>query len=271
MVDFYLLGNATECQMFGAVIKTKNKTIVIDGGTKGDGKQLVDFLSVNCNMHVDAWFFTHPHHDHIGAFYEMHRTGAKIQIDKIYHSFPSLADMKKYGSRNEEELTMWDYVLNLFENDFKEKICILKKDDIIYFDDVKIKILRVYNSNIIHNYTNNSSLVFRIDSPKKSVLILGDLGEEGGNEVIENCLLSDLQTDYVQLSHHGQCGVSGEFYKRIKPQACIWASPHWLWNNDSGTGFDTGPWQTVKTRKLMESLGVKENIIEKDGTQKIQL
>ena len=33
MVDFYLLGNATECQMFGAVIKTKNKTIVIDGGT----------------------------------------------------------------------------------------------------------------------------------------------------------------------------------------------------------------------------------------------
>ena len=38
MVDFYLLGNATECQMFGAVIKTKNKTIVIDGGTKGDGK-----------------------------------------------------------------------------------------------------------------------------------------------------------------------------------------------------------------------------------------
>ena len=129
----------------------------------------------------------------------------------------------------------------------------------------------MYNPNIIHNYTNNSSLVFRIDSPKKSVLILGDLGEECGDEIIENCLLSDLQTDYVQLSHHGQCGVSGEFYKRIKPQTCIWASPHWLWNNDSGAGFDTGPWQTVKTRKLMESLGVKENIIEKDGTQKIQL
>ena len=82
------------------------------------------------------------------------RLNLHLLIDKIYHSFPSLADMKKYGSRNEEELTMWDYVLNLFENDFKEKICILKKDDIIYFDDVKIKILRVYNPNIIHNYTN---------------------------------------------------------------------------------------------------------------------
>ena len=44
MADFYLLGNTSHSQMFGCVIKTKKKTVVIDGGTYKDSNQLVDFL-----------------------------------------------------------------------------------------------------------------------------------------------------------------------------------------------------------------------------------
>lgn len=271
MADFYLLGNTTQSQMFGAVIKTQTKTIVIDGGTVGDSKQLADFLSINCNSHVDAWFFTHPHHDHLGAFCEMHRRGTKIQIDKIYHSFPPLVDMKRYESRWDEELAIWDYISNLFKDGFKDKVCILKKGDSIQLDDVKIKILRVYNPNIINNYINNSSLVFRIDSSKASILILGDIGVEGGNELMQTCLLSDLRTDYTQMSHHGQNGASQIFYQYIQPKACIWPTPEWLWNNDSGEGFNTGPWQTVITREWIAQLGVKNHLIEMNGIQRIKI
>jgi len=101
-------------------------------------------------------------------------------------------------------------------------------------------------------------------------LILGDLGIEGGNELMKNSSLALLQADYTQMAHHGQWGVSKKFYDYIKPQKCIWASPDWLWNNDAGEGFDTGPWQTVRTREWMAALGATEHIVEKDGIQAIE-
>ena len=67
MAKFYLMGNTSDCQMFGCVILTQNKTIVIDGGTVDDTDQLVSFLKERANSHVDAWFFTHPHPDHFAA------------------------------------------------------------------------------------------------------------------------------------------------------------------------------------------------------------
>ena len=63
--------------------------------------------------------------------------------------------------------------------------------------------------------------------------------------------------------------VSKEFYEYIKPRICLWASPEWLWNNDNGNGFDTGPWKTVQTRQWMQELGVTKHIVEKDGITKI--
>ena len=49
MSEFILLGNTTQSQMFGCVIKTDKHTIVIDGGTMGDGKQPADLLEQNAN------------------------------------------------------------------------------------------------------------------------------------------------------------------------------------------------------------------------------
>ena len=81
--------------------------------------------------------------------------------------------------------------------------------------------------------------------------------------------MPSLQTEYTQMAHHGQNGVSKEFYEYIQPQKCIWPSPKWLWDNDAGDGFDTGPWQTVRTREWVLEIGVTEHIVEKDGMQKI--
>ena len=83
----------------------------------------------------------------------------------------------------------------------------------------------------------------------------------------ENMILELLQADYTQMSHHGQWGVSKAFYDYIHPRRCIWPSPDWLWDNDLGEGFDTGPFQTVRTRQWMADLGVTEHFVEKDGIQ----
>jgi len=139
------------------------------------------------------------------------------------------------------------------------------------FDDVTVRILRVFCPEITHNVINNSSAVYRIEGKQKSVLILGDLGVEGCDELMRNLPFDCLHTDYTQMAHHGQGGGSREFYEYIKPRRCIWAAPNWLWDNDSGNGFDTGVFHTVRTREWMAVLGVEEHLIEKDGTQSFEI
>ena len=257
--------------MFGAVIKAQNKTIVIDGGCMGDHRQLNSFLLENCNAHVDAWFFTHPHHDHMGAFCELHKTCANIAIERIFHAFPPFELLFEQGMRWEKEKELLQELKSIFETMYPNRVHTLQRGDVFRFGDVQIRILRTFNEKITQNFVNNSSTVFRIDSGKSSILILGDLGVEGGEEVLEICSKDELQTEYTQMAHHDQSGVSESFYRRIKPQRCIWPTPIWLWENDAGNGYNSGPWETLKTRRWMSEMGVKEHIIEKDGTQIIEL
>lgn len=267
MSKLYFLGNSTKVQMFGLIILSDGKTVVIDGGSFGDNKQLIELLYEVSDGHVDAWFFTHPHHDHIGAFYKIMKRHSRITVDNIYHRFPPLDMLKKYGSRHDGEISLWDGLFEIFEGELKNKVHLLSEGDKYDFGDVKISVLRVFNEDILENFVNNSSAVLRIDGKTASVLILGDLGREGGDEVKAKCPRESLTSDYTQMAHHGQNGVKRDFYEHISPKRCIWPSPDWLWDNDDGDGFDTGPWQTVRTREWASELGVTEHFIEKDGTQ----
>lgn len=265
MSKFVLLGNTTKSQMFGCVIMAEKHIVVIDGGTMGDSKQLVDFLGQHSKSMVDAWFFTHPHHDHIGAFINICKNYPEIKVDKVYHHFPDYDTLRPYA-RTETELAL---ITDFFKLSRDKDTSLLSPDDTFVFDDVSVRVLRVYNPDITENFINNTSTVYRIDGKKASFLILGDLGVEGGNELMNKCPKSLLHTEYTQMAHHGQKGVSREFYEYIRPEKCIWPAPNWLWENDLGEGWDTGPFQTVLTREWIASLGVTEHIIEKDGIQTI--
>ena len=271
MSKLYFLGNSTKVQMLGCVIVSGGKTVVIDGGSFGDNRQLTDLLLEVCNGHVDAWFFTHPHHDHIGSFYRIMKHPSKITVDNIYHHFPNLDSLKKHGTRHGDEVSLWEGLFSLFSETLSEKVHIMDRGNCYEFGNLKISVLRVYNESIVQNFVNNSSTVLRIDGESASVLILGDLGCEGGDEVKRICSRESLVTDYTQMAHHGQCGVKRDFYEYIMPKRCIWPSPDWLWDNDNGNGFDTGPWQTVRTREWMDAIGVTNHIVEKDGTQIIEI
>ena len=80
-----------------------------------------------------------------------------------------------------------------------------------------------------------------------------------------------LKSDIVQMAHHGQNGATKELYEQINPTICMWPTPEWLWNNDSGEGKGSGPWKTLETRQWIEELKVKKNYVEKDGDITIKL
>ena len=78
-----------------------------------------------------------------------------------------------------------------------------------------------------------------------------------------------LPSDYVQMAHHGQRGVNEAFYQKVNPSYCLWTTPLWLWDNDRGEGFDTGPWKTVETRGWMEKLAIKKHYVMHEGLHQI--
>ena len=117
---------------------------------------------------------------------------------------------------------------------------------------------------------NNSSMVIKCMVNNKSIIFLGDTGQESGEKLLAN-QKEQLKADYVQVAHHGQAGAGEELYKAINPKVAMWPTPDWLWNNDSGQGEDSGTWKTKETRAWLEDIGVKENIIEKDGNITIKI
>ena len=70
-----MLNTVTGSQMNSFIITTDDgKVIVMDGGFNQDADNLIDWLKKLTGQevpHVDAWFFSHPHLDHISAFIQI--------------------------------------------------------------------------------------------------------------------------------------------------------------------------------------------------------
>ncbi len=263
MSYFYFMNNSSYTQMMGFIISDGEHTIIIDGGTEKDAENLLEHLKL-CGRKIDAWFFTHPHLDHVDAFRKI-ASEKLIELPSVYCNFPPLSFVKKHSTRDKLEYDTLEAFYKLCPSYNK-----INKGDIFTFGKIKIEVMRVFNPEITCNTVNSSSAVFKV-SDNKSLLILGDLSAEGGHELMSLCTPEQLKCDYIQLSHHGQNGVDFEFYEYIRPEICLWSSPEWLYNNDTGNGFDTAPFKTVRTREWMENLGAKEHYVAYNGPHKLEL
>ena len=266
-VELTQLSDHSTRQMMGYILKTKNnKIIVIDGGTIDDTENLVEQINKHGGK-VDAWFLTHLHDDHLGAFSNI-ANDEQIQIEKIYCSF------NEYSWYEENEPSRAEFskqILEILKQDnIKDKVEEVSLNQNINIDDIKVEILGIKNPEITENAGNEQSMVVKFDTGKTTFLVLGDTGVKSSEKLL-NTQKEKLKSDIVQMAHHGQSGATKELYEQINPTICMWPTPEWLWNNDSGEGEGSGPWKTLETRLWMEELKVKKNYVEKDGDITIKL
>lgn len=270
----YMLPEQSTTQMMSYVIQTKEgKMIVVDGGKRADAGYLYQKLVELSGQppRIEAWFLTHPHPDHIEAILELFQEHKPMEVGGVYSHFLDYDFyMEGHGTEGYE---LDSGVLKEFEDFRKEHgdICKnLEKGQEIIIGSVSAHILHVPQVLIAQgDRFNNSSVVIRMEVEGKRVLFVGDLGLEGGEQVLSEVSPEELCTDYMQMAHHGQNGVGREFYEAAAPKVCMWNTPDWLWNNDAGGGYDTGPFKTIEVRQWMQELGVQEHLITKDGEQKI--
>lgn len=266
-IEVTQLRTNTSLQMMGYFIKTKNgKIIVVDGGNIGDSDNLKQFILQNGGK-VDYWFLTHFHTDHTGAISDIIQS-TDIDIKNIVCKFCSKEYVEQYENSRIDQFNIINDALT--NTRIKDIIIRPKENDIYTIDNIKVKIISVYEDDITNNLGNNTSMVFKIYINNKSILFLGDTGVESSEKLLKYHY-SDLKSDYVQMAHHGQNGATRELYEAINPTYCFWPTPNWLWNNDLGGGFNSGPYKTIETRNWMESLNVKKDYIEKDGNITVKI
>ncbi|MDP4132857.1 MAG: MBL fold metallo-hydrolase [Bacillota bacterium] len=267
MAEIYQLANQAHRQMMGYIFKDEDGHLVmVDGGTPSEASYVVRLLKSlgGENPVISGWFLTHPHSDHISVFKDIIKNHKDIAIQNVYFNFPSSDFIRTYDPRDIaclEEFESLDIPTH-------HKI---EKGDRFSFGRINVEVLITFDPSVTQNASNNSSAAFMFTVNGKKVLIMGDLGIEGGRRLINAYSKEYLASDYLQLSHHGQNGAPEDVYKYLNPKACLWCTPLWLWENDMGKGPGTGPYATLKTRAWMDKLGVKEHYVMKDGTIEINL
>lgn len=257
------LRNFTPTQMMGFIIITDGgKTVVIDGGNRGDTDGFLKTLSeaTGGKNRIDAWFMTHPHDDHYGVFKEL--TGRALKGAEI----PSCGGF--YYCRQDNSLGEYEKHFANQIVEFNEAVSAtgyptfeLKKGDCFDFDNVRFEVLRVADPSIHENAFNNSSCVFRLTEdrgakPPFVTVFLGDLGIEGGRQLLSMYPVGSLKADALQLAHHGQNGVTKEVYEAISPRIAFFCTPDWLWYNTVDPEKPgEGPFQTLTVRSWIKEIG----------------
>ena len=269
----YMLNSVTGIQMNSFIITTSDqKVIVMDGGFDQDAENMIQYLKDITGQdipHVDAWFLSHPHQDHISCFLEiMEKYPNAIQVAQVIYNFPSIP----FVAREERGC---DPCMPRFFADlplFADKAVIVSLGDSFDIGEAHIDCLYSPNPELIHNISNNASVVLMLTLAGQKILFLGDAGEEEGDRMMVFYAGTDaLKADYVQMAHHGQNGVKFDFYQAVSPKGCLWCTPKWLWDNDAGDGYNTHVFKTIVVQGWMADLGVSEHYIMMNGTQVLDL
>lgn len=278
----YQIAETSEYMMSFVIVTRSNNVIVIDGGRAEDMPSLKEVIS---GRHISAWILTHAHNDHIsGLVSELERNGASdFDIERVYYNFPpyslienhSVPDYEYFCHELNNMLPRFNKALPLLES----KTVIAMQGDSIKVDEVEIDFIFSFHDGLYSNLMNDSSLVFKVKGPSKTVLFMGDIGPDAGDIIFRESRHL-LKSDIVQMAHHGHMNCSMEVYAEIMPEACMWCARDWLYAEPEVPAYLADAeklrrmgrirmYGTAVTRKWMDILGVKKHYVTKDGTNKI--
>ena len=270
--------------------KSDGGLVVIDGGRAWQSLSMLDEIKKRGGV-VDAWIITHPHDDHCGVLCsilaaELDRPTEEsdsgqddgtdmphITIRQIYIGEMDFDAAKAQSSRADT----YGYLLQGLEG--HDNYRFLKEGDELDVIGLRMQVLHTCNEAVLENsenLMNDGSMVFKLSGEKKSILFLGDIGDnnpeiaasvsdrsegsEMGRMIADEILAAypdDIKADYVQMSHHGNNAMPDYFYEAISPSVAFFDAPDWLMENKNKDTGETSYYSTPHYRKLMERLGAR--------------
>ncbi|MBR5527976.1 MAG: hypothetical protein IKV97_03155 [Clostridia bacterium] len=247
-------------------IKTADdQHFVIDGGDAPEAEYLTSFINENFDGRVDAWFITHPHKSHVGAFIKVLSEG-NVSVRKIVYSYLDPEVIAKHDPRGVSDVEAFNNAIKLS----KLPSVRVRNGDRLKIGKSIVKIIGAVGLDSSRNYINNTGVIYKFNFKTSSVLFLGDAGQEAGLSLLTT-FKDELKSDILQMSHHGFYGVSKELYATIAPSVCLWPTRKEIW--PATTSVVTSEAEDVKnTYEYMCSIGVEEHYVSGiDGLSEIAL
>lgn len=260
------LKNYTPIQMTGFIIITdRNDVIVVDGGNTADTDGFLARLGSVCKElgrepKVDLWLMTHPHDDHFGVLLEVSkrkREGKDMPEVGCIMYCPQPESFAQCEPCWTNHLKWFNDEMNITPYPRKA----LSLGQVLDFGNLKISVLHIPAETYASNGFNNASVVMKFEETRAdgsvfSFLVLGDLGIESSNWMLENVPGETIKADAVQMAHHGQNGATEELYRAVDPRFTFWPTPDWLWENTiPGLEKGKGPWRTLEVRSWIREIG----------------
>lgn len=176
------------------------KTMLIDGGVKGAGQQIVSYLKELGINKLDIVVATHPDADHIGGLIPVLDN---MTIEQFYDSG------KVHTSQTFEEM-----LTRIDEKNIPYHVPKIG-DDIEFDKDVNVKVL---NANDQATDNNDASIVLKMTYGNVSFLLTGDAGVALEKEMLRY----DVKATVLKAGHHGSnTSSSEEFIQAVKPEVTI--------------------------------------------------
>ena len=179
-------------------IDTNGKDVLIDGGRRGAGETVMDYLTDLGVSHLDIVVATHPDADHIGGLITILSSSITVDIvlynnqtsdTKTYQEFMSLAEDKIVVAERGRV-----YVL-----DYNVNFTVLNPTQPLEFSD-----------------ENSNSIVLKLQAGNVSFLFTGDATFETEESMMEAGL--NLKSQVLKVAHHGsKYSTSTEFIQAVNP------------------------------------------------------
>lgn len=204
--------------------------ILVDGGTKENTNTMRQAIWDN-GGHVDAWILTHYHQDHIDAFNEIYSNLDGITVDEIYVT-PLDADKFYSVAQEWDDVDSFDKFHEITAD--ADNINYVSRNDALSFsDDLTIRFFNSYDDVVVEcteDIPNNDSLVFKLETANRSMLICSDCHSQFMGEYFVSTYGDELDADILQCAHHGNNSIPTDtgFYELVSPEIAIFDAPEWL-------------------------------------------
>lgn len=177
------------------------KTMLIDGGKRDSGKEVVDYLRAQGVKKLDYVVATHPDADHIGGLL------AVLNSISINHFIDS---GKIHTSQTYENM------LQLIV-DKKIPFVVPDKGDKISLDSNMD--ITVFNVGEESDDNNEASIVLKVQYGEVSFLLTGDADIKVEKSMMKQY---NLQSTFLKAGHHGSdTSTSEDFIRAVKPEVTI--------------------------------------------------
>lgn len=189
------------------LIKGSEKTALIDGGEADTVDEVTDYLAENGVAHIDYFFNSHPHADHMG--------GCK----GIMEAVPTSEFIMTKLSKNAVPTTTGYKKLITYLNDNKESITAAEAEIGGTYDLGGGLILKVIGPVELYDDLNDTSLVIRMDFGKTSFLFTGDMETQSQKDIFEGGVAS---VDVISAPHHGSnTSIDKSFMRAVNPKSSV--------------------------------------------------